>query len=348
MSFAKPKIVVPVVALLLLGAGYYVNRAEADSRHQSTNDAYLEADYTNVAPEVSGRVARLLVAENQKVEKGDLLAVLDDHDLTLEVNAAKAALAAAEAAQATLAAQITQQHSLIAAAQSSLDADDAALILAESKEKRARDMAERGTGTQAVLDEMVSSLASVKARRAADSANLAAQRQQLDIYAGQQKSALAAVQQAQAALDLAELRLSYAEIKAPVSGTIGQQNLRIGDYVTTGSTAMSIVPLSEIYVTANFRETQLAHVRAGQPVTLSVDAIPGREFSGTVASLGPASNVSYSAVAPANATGNFTKVAQRLPVRIEIAPGQPQMDLMRAGMSVIADIDTDITPESKS
>ncbi|WP_456237853.1 efflux RND transporter periplasmic adaptor subunit [Mangrovicoccus ximenensis] len=160
------------------------------------------------------------------------------------------------------------------------------------------------------------------------------------MYSAQRHAAGAAVQQAEAALGTAELALEHASIMAPVSGTVGRQSLRVGDYVTVGSTAMAIVPLGQIYVTANFRETQLARVAPGQPVTLTVDAIPRRIFTGHVDSLGAASNVSYSAIAPANATGNFTKVVQRLPVRIAIDPGQPGMDRMRVGMSAVPEIDT--------
>lgn len=340
MPTLSPKLLIAGTVVLLGAAGTYLNRHDSAAASQTTTDAYLVADYTNVAPEVSGTVVQLLVTEDQEVAVGDLLAVLDQRDLKLAVSSAQAALAAAEAADRVLSAQIGQQSATIHQAQAQLHADAAALNFARTEEERARQLISRNSVSQQSLDEAVSELASAEATQIGDEAALEAARSQLEIYAAQKESAAAAIDQAQAALDLAQLQLEHARITAPVAGTIGQQNLRVGDYAVAGSTAMSIVPLDQIYVKANFRETQLARVRPGQKVSLTVDAIPNRVFTGHVASLGAASNASYSAIAPANATGNFTKVAQRLPVRIVLDPGQDGMERMLVGMSATPKIET--------
>ncbi|WP_172328881.1 HlyD family secretion protein [Mangrovicoccus sp. HB161399] len=341
MTLIAPKLLVAGTVVLLGAAGTWLNRHESETARQSTADAYLVADYTNVAPEVSSTVVELLVEEDQKVATGDLLAVLDERDLTLAVSAAEAALASAEAAGRVLAAQIGQQAALIRQAAAQLDADAAALDLAGTEEQRARALVSRKSVSQQSLDEAVSALAAAKAAQAGDEAALEAAKGQLAVYEGQKDAAGAAIAQARAALDLARLQLGHARITAPVAGVIGRQTLRVGDYAAAGVAVMSIVPLDRIYVKANFRETQLARVAPGQKVAMTVDAIPHRVFTGHVASLGAASNASYSAIAPANATGNFTKVAQRLPVRIALDPGQEGMERMRVGMSVEPEIDTE-------
>jgi len=336
----KTKYLIAGLVVLLIVAGAWFNRPESDATTQSTDDAYLVADYTNVAPQVGGKVDQVLVVEHQHVAKGDLLAVLDDRDLKLAVNSAQAALDAAQAAIVTIGAQIDQQGALIKEAQATRDSSTAALTLAKLQEQRDRSLVAKSSVTQETLDEAVAALAEAQASLAGSEAALEAAQHQLAIYQATRQADQATVEQASAALDTAKLNLSYARITAPITGTIGLQDLRVGNYIATGSTAMTLVPLDKIYVQALYRETQLAHVRPGQHVMLKVDALPGRSFTGTVDSIGPASNVTYSSVAPANATGNFTKVTQRLPVRILLDPDQAGMDQMRVGMSVEPTITT--------
>ena len=154
------------------------------------------------------------------------------------------------------------------------------------------------------------------------------------------EKAKAALAQAQAAQAAAELKLSYTRITAPVDGTVGQKSVRVGAFVNTGTPLLAIVPLDAVYIQANYRETQLAHIQIGQTVDIKVDALPGATLKGTVESLGPASGVSYSAIAPHNATGNFTKIVQRLPLRIRVDSGQPEANKLRVGMSVVPTIQT--------
>ncbi|HEY9216232.1 MAG TPA: HlyD family secretion protein [Ancylobacter sp.] len=327
------------LALAASVASYlYFNRPEAASTQQTTQDAYIQADFTNVASRVAGIVETVLVEENQTVRKGDILAVLDDRDLKIAVQNAEAVVAAGEANLKTLRAQIQQQGALITQAEAAIDADDAALTLARATENRSRSLVERNTTSRQSYDEAVSKLETAVATRASHVAALEAAKGQLDILNGQLEGAAAALAQANASLEEARLKLSYATITAPISGTIGQKAIRTGAYIAAGTTLLSIVPLDRLYVRANYRETQLARVRSGQRVEITVDALPGQIFKGTVESLGPASGASYSVIASQNATGNFTKIAQRLPVRIRIEQGQPGIEAVRVGMSVVPKI----------
>jgi membrane fusion protein (multidrug efflux system) len=320
------------------GSYLYFNRPESTASHQSTDDASVQADFTNVASRIAGVVERILVEENQTVRQGDTLAILDDRDLNIAVKNAQAAIAVNEANIRTLEAQIQRQGAVIAEAQAAIEADDAALVLARRTEDRYRQLIATNSTTVQSFDEAVSRLSAATASRSGHVAADEAAKRQLDILNSQLEAARATLEQAQASLADANLKLSYTRIVAPISGTIGQKPGRTGGYVTVGTTLLSIVPLDKLYVRANFRETQLACVRPGQHVRITVDALPGQTFTGTVESLGPASGVSYSAIAPQNATGNFTKVVQRLPIRIRIEPDQANIGALRVGMSVVPEI----------
>jgi len=328
------------VLFLVVGCGFILlNRPEAAASSQSTDDAYVQADFTTVAPQVSGQIAEVLVEDNQWVRAGELLAVIDDRDLRVAIDSAKAEVMSAQAAIDGLRARLLRQETDIRQAEAVVDADDAALILARADLKRYRNLAADGSGTVQALQQAETQLLIKQATREKNSAALQAARQQVDILTADLHKAEATLAQARAGLAAAELNLSYARITAPISGTVAQRNVRIGAYVHTGVPLLSIVPLDKVYVQANFRETQMARVRAGQPVQIRVDALPGVTLEGYVASLGPASGVSFSPIAPHNATGNFTKIVQRLPVKIGLAPGQEAAEKLLVGMSVQPIID---------
>lgn len=334
---ALPKKAQIISAVLLVGAiggVLYFNRPESSASIQSTDDAYVHADFTTVAPQVSGTVETVLVEDNQPVNKGDLLATLDDRDFVAAVNAAKAQLASARAGVASLQAHLIQQDTVIRQAQAAVAADEAALKLAKVNHARYRNLATDGSGTVQAQQQAEAQLSVQLASRDKSQAGLQAARQQVDVLKADLEKAKATLAHAQAALDLARLKLSYTRITAPISGTIGQKSVRIGAFVNAGKPLLAIVPLEAVYISANFRETQLARVKTGQTVEIEVDALPGEALQGTVQSLGPASGVSYSTVAPHNATGNFTKIVQRLPVRIRIEPDQSAAAKLRVGMSV--------------
>lgn len=338
---ALPKKAQIISAVLLVGAiggVLYFNRPESSASIQSTDDAYVHADFTTVAPQVSGTVETVQVEDNQPVNKGDLLATLDDRDFVAAVNAAKAQLASARAGVASLQAHLIQQDTVIRQAQAAVAADEAALKLAKVNHARYRNLATDGSGTVQAQQQAEAQLSVQLASRDKSQAGLQAARQQVDVLKADLEKAKATLAHAQAALDLARLKLSYTRITAPISGTIGQKSVRIGAFVNAGKPLLAIVPLEAVYISANFRETQLARVKTGQTVEIEVDALPGEALQGTVQSLGPASGVSYSTVAPHNATGNFTKIVQRLPVRIRIDPDQSAAAKLRVGMSVTPSI----------
>lgn len=336
MSLPKKAKITIAVALLsvLVGGTYYLNRHESSASTQTTDDAYVEADFTTVAPQVSGNVSRVLIEDNQVVKAGDLLVTIDDRDFIVAVEAAKAQVASAEANIVSLQAQLVRQDSTIHQAQATVAADEANLKLAQENQKRYRNLASDGSGTVQALQQAEAQLGTQQASLEKNRAGLLAARQQVDILKADLEKAKAALAQAKAGHEAAELKLSYTRITAPVAGTIGQKSVRIGGFVNAGKPLLAVVPLDAVYITASFRETQLAHVQAGQAVEIKVDALPGEILQGKVESLSPASGVSYSPIAPHNATGNFTKIVQRLPVRININPNQAAASKLRVGMSV--------------
>jgi len=340
MSLPKKAKITIAVALLsvLVGGTYYLNRHESSASTQTTDDAYVEADFTTVAPQVSGNVSRVLIEDNQVVKAGDLLVTIDDRDFVVALEAAKAQVASAEANIASLQAQLVRQDSTIHQAQAIVTADEANLKLAQENQKRYRNLASDGSGTVQALQQAEAQLGTQQASLEKNRAGLLAARQQTDILKADLEKAKAALAQTKAGQEAAELKLSYTRITAPVDGTIGQKSVRIGGFVNAGKPLLAVVPLDAVYITASFRETQLAHVQAGQAVEIKVDALPGQTLQGKVESLSPASGVSYSPIAPHNATGNFTKIVQRLPVRISINQDQPAASKLRVGMSVIPSI----------
>lgn len=342
---ALPKKARIISAALLLtvaiGGALYLNRPESAASQQSTDDAYVQADFTMVAPQISGTIDQVSIEENQLVKKGQLLATIDNRDFVVAVEMAKAQVAGARANLASLQAHLVQQQTAIRQAQAVVAADDAALELARANRARYRNLASDGSGTVQALQQAEAQWGIQSASREKNQAGLQATRQQVDILKADLEKAAAALAQAQAAQAAAELTLSYTRIAAPIDGTVGRKTVRVGTFVNAGKPLLAIVPLDAAYVTANFRETQLARVQTGQAVDIEVDALPGDRLKGSVESLGPASGVSYSAVAPHNATGNFTRIVQRLPVRIRIDPGQPAMAKLRVGMSVTPTIHID-------
>ncbi|QGM05641.1 HlyD family secretion protein [Stenotrophomonas maltophilia] len=331
----KTKLVaVSLAAAAILIAIAYLNRDEASASTQSTDDAYVQADFTVVSPQVSGIINNVLVDENQKVRAGELLATIDDRDFQVAVSAAAAEVKAAEATVAGLSERIQQQDSLIRQSKAAIASDSAEVVLAQANQRRYRNLAADGSGSIQARQQAEASLAVRMAGRERNRAGLDAALQQTEILKSDLQKSEAALAKAKAALDAANLALSYTRIRSPIDGVVGQRSVRLGAHVSVGKPLLAVVPLDEVYIAANFRETQLARVRVGQNVAITIDALPGVRLNGSVESLGPASGVSYSPVAPHNATGNFTKIVQRLPVRIRIEPGQKEAGGLRVGMSV--------------
>lgn len=340
MPFAAKIAVGGLAAVVLVGGAWAFSHDEGAGSAQSTNDAYIQADFSTVAPKVAGLIDTVLVGDNQRVRRGQLLATIDDRDFRVALVSAQADLLAAKANVAGIRQQMLRQRSVNDQAEAVIDADAAAIALSQANSSRYGDLASDGSASREEQQGAASRLASDQAARRRDMAGLATSKAQLPILQAQIDDAQAAVARAQAAVEAARLNLSYTMIYAPLDGMVGQRTLRVGNYVQVGAPLLAVVPVQQAYVLARYRETQLAHLRAGQPVSVSVDAIPGVTFKGHVESVAPATGVSFASIAPENATGNFTKITQRLPVRIAIDPNQPSLDRLRVGMSVVPTVST--------
>ena len=340
----KKKRLAAILAVAVLGlgaAGMALNHHPSDASVQATDDAYVQADLTRVAPRLSGVIASVDVESYQAVKAGDLLFTLDERDLNNALQQAVAAVAQAEAAVGQARAQLKAHDSEISQARSLLSVDDANLLLAKADQTRFADLAADGSGSDQERQQADAVLAVQQATRQRDEQALNAALEQINVLQAAVQSTEAQLQAARASEAQARLNLSYARVTAPVDGVVAERQARSGGYAQAGQSLITLVPVSDVYIEANFRETQLANVKTGQPVDIHIDALPGVELQGTVSHLGPASGVSFSAVAPHNATGNFTKIVQRLPVRIRLNDGQPDAAQLRVGMSVYPQIHTD-------
>ncbi len=306
---------------------------------ESTDDAYVKADYTTVAPKVAGYIKDVLVNDNDKVKAGQVLARIDDRDFQAALSQAKADLKAANAAIANIDAQISLQQSLIGQAKATVDASKASFDFAQSDAARSARLISNGAGTQSRAEETQSASKQAAAAVERDQAALVAAQNKVPVLQTQRDQAVAQRDRAAAAVRQAELNLSYTDIVAAVDGTVGARSIRVGQYVTSGTQLMAVVPLHSVYVVANFKETQLTYVRPGQSVEIRVDSFPDVAIKGHVDSLSPASGLEFSLLPPDNATGNFTKIVQRIPVKIVIDDEQ-LAGLLRSGMSVEPEIDT--------
>jgi len=303
-----------------------------------TDDAYITADYTLVAPKISGYIAKVNVTDNQPVEAGDLLATLDDRDYRVALETATANLQISQAKLASIDAQLEQQQAVINQSHAAVASSQATLSYAGQNADRYRQLLKSGTATADEQQKASSTMRAAAAQVQKDQAALLASNKQVGILQASLQQAKADIAASQASVDQAQLNLSYTRITAPVSGVVGQRSLREGAFVSAGTRLLAVVPLQQSYVVANFLETQLANVQPGQAVIIKVDALPGSRLRGHVDSVAPATGSTFSAITADNATGNFTKVVQRLPVKIVLEAGQPDLARLRVGMSVVPQI----------
>jgi membrane fusion protein (multidrug efflux system) len=328
-------------AIILAAGAFYGARYWTEGRFQvGTDDAYVQADSTVIAPKVPGYLQTVAVQDNQPVKAGQVLAQIDDRDLRTALNEAHAATDAAQASVTDLDAQIAAQGSDISQAAADVSAAQAALTLARSNNTRFQTMAKVGYGSNQQAEQAAADLQQKLAGTDHQGAALAHARQQVGVLTAQRALAVAQLERAQANEHQAELNLSYATIVAPIDGVVGARSLRVGQYVQAGTQLMALVPVTRAYVVANYKETQLTRLRAGQTATVKVDAFPGQPLHGRVDSVAPATGLEFSLLPPDNATGNFTKIVQRVPVKIVFDPADPMLARLHAGMSVEADVDT--------
>ncbi|CCE07173.1 Multidrug resistance efflux pump [Bradyrhizobium sp. STM 3843] len=323
---------------LLAGAAWYGWDYWTVGRFQvSTDDAYVKADNTTIAPKVSGYLHEVQVGDNEHVKAGQVLARIDDRDFKVALDQAKADVAAADAAIASKKSQLDVQQAVIEAAKATLNVDSAAATFAAQEDKRYSDLASTGFGSVQNAQAAQSRNAGALAAIARDKANLASAIKQEELLKAEIAQAVAASARAIALQQQAELNLSYTTIVAPIDGVVGNRTLRAGQFVQAGTQLMSLVPSTGAYVIANYKETQLTDVQPGQPVDIAIDMFPDQTVHGHVDSLAPASGQEFALLPPDNATGNFTKVVQRIPVKIALDRASVAL---RPGMSVIPTIQT--------
>ena len=328
------------VALGVAGAADFGHYYLTTGRYlQTTDDAYVKADSTIIAPKVSGYIAKVLVSDNEPVKAGQALARIDDRDFKTALNQAKADVVASEAAVHNLNAQIELQEPLIQQQAAEVDAAEANLKFAREEQTRYDGLMKSGSGTVQRAQQTDAALRAQTAQMQQGKSGLIAANKRIEVLSTERAKTVAQLDHARAVEQQAALNLSYTQITAPVDGTVGARSLRVGQYVQAGTQLMAVVPLDAVYVVANFKETQLTHVRNGQPVELYVDSFQSTTLKGHVDSLSPASGLEFALLPPDNATGNFTKIVQRVPVKI-VLDDQSLKGLLRPGMSAVPTINT--------
>ena len=307
---------------------------------ESTDDAYVKADTTVIAPKVSGYLREVLVGDNQPVTAGQPLARIDDRDYAVAVAQARADVAAAQADIDNVEASLDQQQAVIAQAHSTVAVDRANLTFTQQDNDRYVTLARTGAGSVQSEQQAVSRLQVAQSMLQRDAAAEVAAERRTGMLRAQLAKAQAMLAHDRAVAEQAALNLSYATIVSPVDGVVGNRSLRPGQYVQAGTQLMAVVPVNGVYIVANFKETQLTDVHSGQPVTVDVDMFPGTAVKGHVDSIAPASGQEFALLPPDNATGNFTKIVQRIPVKIVLDGNDRLAGLLRPGMSVTPIVDT--------
>jgi membrane fusion protein (multidrug efflux system) len=337
---------IALILALLAGTAagaYYGHGYWTTGRYlESTDDAYVKADSTIIAPKVSGYIGEVLVGDNQPVNAGQLLARIDDRDFRAALSQAEADVAAAEAAVRNLDAQIALQQPLIEQGTADVAAAEASLKFAQEEQARYDGLMKSGSGTIQRAQQTDAALREKTAQLQHGRSGLLAAERKVDVLTTERARAVAQLDRAHAVAQQATLNLSYTTITAPVGGTVGARSLRVGQFVQAGTQLMAVVPLDAVYVVANFKETQLTNVRNGQPVEIRIDSFHGTTLKGHVDSLSPASGLEFALLPPDNATGNFTKIVQRVPVKI-VLDDQNLKGLLRPGMSAEPVVNTKAT-----
>jgi membrane fusion protein (multidrug efflux system) len=328
-------------AIVLAAGGWFGEHYLTVGRYMvSTDDAYVHADATTLAAKVAGYVSSVDVPDNSFVHAGDVIAHIDDGDYRLALDAAHGKVETQRATVARIGEQIPAAQAQVEQARAQLVSARAAATRTESELARQlalaqRDFASRQTLEQATANRDQAAAAVLSAQAAIDAANA-----NVAVLRAQQQESRRTLKELQTAQAKAERDLSFALVRAPIDGVIGNRAVQVGDFVQTGTRLAAIVPLDDVYIDANFKETQLARLKPGQPVDVTVDALPEHDFKGTVSSVSPASGSVFSLLPPDNATGNFTKIVQRLPVRIRLPADVTAERLLRPGMSVVVSVNT--------
>lgn len=345
LAGALSRLLIPlfVLAVVFLLVGMTVkdwDRWIGQAAVQVTDDAYVRAEITRLSSQVAGPIFRIDVQDFQHVKAGDLLMEIDPRDYMAQVAQTEANVSGAKATLDNLENQIALQRATISQAEAQVSSASARRLLAGQERERQEALLQTTFGTRQKVEQVVAQDRAAQADLEASKAAVEAQRRQLDVQIGTRQQRAADLSAAQALLDAAKLRLSYTRITAATEGVVSERQVQQGDYVTIGSNLISVVPLPNVYVVANYKETQLTHFQPGQHVYISVDTFPGAVLKGRVERISPASGSQFSLLPPDNATGNFTKVVQRIPVRIQLDHDDALLGKLRPGMSVVARVHT--------
>ena len=339
---SRRRVVFGAIAVLAISvAGYFGYGWLTVGRFTvTTDDAYVQAYNTTLAAKVSGYLASVPVTDNTVVHAGDVIATIDDGDYRLAVDAARGKVATQTATIARMGHQIEAQEAAVAQAKTQLASAQAGQTRAQLELERQINLVARDASSRQLLeqaqanrDQGVATVQGAQAAIESASANV-------DVLKGQQQEATSTLDELKTALAKAERDLSFTVIRAPIDGVIGNRAMQTGDFVQTGQRVASLVPLDDVFINANFKETQVARLRPGQTASIAVDALPEHSIEGTIESFSPASGAVFSLLPPDNATGNFTKIVQRLPVRIHVPPAVAREGLLRPGMSVVVSVNT--------
>lgn len=324
-----------VVIALVCAVWYFLTRYT-----ESTNDAYLQADSVTLAPKVSGNIVAVLVNDNQLVKAGDPLVRIENDQYQARVNEMQATIKAREAAIERARADITRQQAEIEQAQAQYASAQVQLRYASHEYDRYRPLAASGAEASEHLADLKRSRDAAQADVAANAAAVKAASAQIATLKAQIVQSEAELASSRASLAQSDIDLKNTLVSSPIDGVIGNRTVRVGQYVQPGTRMLTVVPLNDIYLTANFKETQLTNMRPGQPATLHVDALPDLKIKGVVDSFSPGTGSQFALLPPENATGNFTKIVQRVPVKIRINASPEERKRLLPGMSVTVDVDT--------
>ena len=328
------------VIAVVLGGNYGWHWWTVGRFQETTDNAFLQADKVTVAPKVAGFVSAVLVRDNQPVRAGDVLATIDDADYKVAIAEAQADLDKAEAQLEGYKAAVVQQQAQVETSRADIMNAEAALTYAQQEAARSEDLLSRGAGTTQRAQQTRSDLLQRQGTLSKSRSALIAAEKQVVTYEALAKSAFATIAGAQAKLDQAKLNLGHTTIRSPIDGVIGDRSVRTGQLVQAGVNLLTVVPMGrDIYLVANFKETQIGRMTQGQAVSFTVDAFGNHEFRGKVESFSPGTGAQFALLPPENATGNFTKVVQRIPVRIRLAD-DPLLAQLRPGLSVEATVET--------
>jgi membrane fusion protein, multidrug efflux system len=340
-SGARKMVLMGIAALLALAAAAYgVHYILVGRFFVSTDDAYVRANNTTLGARVSGHIAAILPGDNMLVRTGDVVFRIDDGDYRIAVDAARTRIATQQATIDRIGRQVTAQESAVEQAKAQLASAEAALKRAGLDFDRQEALSTKGFASRATFEVSEAGrdqgMAAVKAAHAAYDAALT----NVEVTKAQRTEARTQLAELQTSLAKAERDLAFTSVRAPVDGIFSNRLVSTGDFIVVGQRLGNVVPLDDVYIDANFKETQLKRIRPGQPVTISVDAYGHRKFAGVVDSISPAAGSVFTLLPPDNATGNFTKIVQRLPVRVRVPKDVARQNLLRAGMSVYATVDT--------